>query len=824
VRRTVLGLSVVAALAALVGLAAPGAAVFEDQFTWPMDGSVTSDHWDCRDGCERYHRAVDIADGCGTDIYAARAGTASTHYDADGYGNYVIVDHGDGWSTLYAHLDEVQVADGDSVTRDTVLGTEGETGSATGCHVHFEARQDDQGEHVKRFLPAGEGDEVTAGEPVGAGHRVLEATSSTTLLDGPDVDDVPGEGDASVAGADAGDRFVAYASWTNADGETWHATFVDGRVGWLDDADATTVSDTTARIRVDTALNVREGPGTGHEAVGQVHGVQAYPVLDDDVDGDGDPWLSIPHADAEGGTGWVHADWVRPTAIGADGPLDGDELFLDPGHGGEDPGAQAGGTDEKDVVLDVALEARDRLVADGATVVLPRVTDKDVALDARTDAANAYQVDRFVSVHANSCGDCGADGTETYYHDSLDDTSTAADLAEELQAAVVDEAGTSDRGVKQENFHVLRESDMPAALVETAFLDDDGDREKLTSDDGQASFAEGIRVGVREHLDAGAPGDPDPVDTLDEGFEDPLANWTRTDAGGPASWTRTTDRAREGSSSIVVAGYGADEDDRLVTPPVNLTGDEAPRLVLASWMEGERACGLFGCTVYDHGTIEVTADGGDTWDTLEDEHWTTDGWATLAYDLTSYAGEIVRIRFTFTSDGATHNEGWYLDHVELYDPTPRLDAGFEDGLGDWSTTDAGGPASWTRTTDRAREDSWSVALAGYGADEDDRLVSPTVDLTDRRAPELELGSWMEGERACGLFGCTVYDHGTIEVTADGGDTWDTLEDEHWTTDGWATLAYDLTPYAGETVELRFAFASDGATHNEGWYVDAVTVR
>ncbi len=813
-------------LAALVVAASPASAVYEDQYTWPMDGEVTSEYWECRDNCDRYHRAIDIANGCDTPIYAARAGTASVHSDPDGYGNYVTVDHDDGWVTLYAHMDTVEVIEGEEVDRDTVLGYEGDTGASTGCHVHFEIRQDDEGpsHEVKKFLPGEIGQDKTHGDPVPLETRVLEVTSETDVLDGPDVDSVPDEGDEVIGTAETGDRQLAWSSWTNSDGELWYVIDFSGRMGWLPASSVTEVADTSTRVSVDTALNVRDGPGTEHTDVGNVYGAQTYPILDEEPDDDGDTWFEIPYDASSGETGWIHGGYANTVAHGTDGRLTGYTILVDPGHGGDDPGAQAGGVDEKTTNLEISLKLKDKLVDDGADVVMTRSTDETVSLTERTDMANAYDVDRFVSVHANACGDCGAEGTETYYHESLSEDSDAADMAEHVQDHVVQQAGTEDRGVKQADFHVLRESEMPANLVETAFLDHDGDRELLTSETGQHDFATGILDGVAADLgedDEDPTPEPDPG--LDEGFEAPLEGWTIADESGPEAWERTTDRAASGSWSIALDDYGADEDDRLTSPRIDLSGLEAPELVIASWMEGERSCGFFGCTIYDHGTIEVTDDGGDSWTTLETDYWDSDGWETLTYDLSSYEGETIQVRFTFTSDGSVHNEGWYLDDVRIEEDIPLFEDSFEADADGWSITDDGGPESWHRTSDRASDGSWSMGLHDYGANEDDALTSPTIDLAGVSAPELTLDSWMEGEQACGLFGCTIYDHGTIEVTDDGGDSWTTLETDYWDSDGWETLTYDLSSYEGETIQVRFTFTSDGSVHNEGWYLDDVRV-
>ncbi len=89
------------------------------------------------------HNGVDIAARIGTPIYAAAAGEVIISrvggYNG-GYGNYIVVKHGNGMQTLYAHLDEVQISAGTSVSKGDQIGTMGNTGKSTGVHLHFEVR------------------------------------------------------------------------------------------------------------------------------------------------------------------------------------------------------------------------------------------------------------------------------------------------------------------------------------------------------------------------------------------------------------------------------------------------------------------------------------------------------------------------------------------------------------------------------------------------------------------------------------------------------------------------------------------------------------
>jgi murein DD-endopeptidase MepM/ murein hydrolase activator NlpD len=109
---------------------------------WPADGAVT-DGYGPRWG--RMHVGIDIGILNSLDVTAAAAGTVTqTGYLAGyaGYGNVVLVEVGDGFSTLYAHLSSADVAHGQWIDAGTRLGTAGCTGSCTGTHLHFELRRD----------------------------------------------------------------------------------------------------------------------------------------------------------------------------------------------------------------------------------------------------------------------------------------------------------------------------------------------------------------------------------------------------------------------------------------------------------------------------------------------------------------------------------------------------------------------------------------------------------------------------------------------------------------------------------------------------------
>ena len=104
-------------------------------FVWPTSGRITQ-------GFRWYHRAIDIANKIGTPVLAADAGKVivAGWPDNVGYGNRVIIDHGNGFVTLYGHMSQVHVVVGQTVTRGNVIGLLGSTGRSTGPHLHFEIR------------------------------------------------------------------------------------------------------------------------------------------------------------------------------------------------------------------------------------------------------------------------------------------------------------------------------------------------------------------------------------------------------------------------------------------------------------------------------------------------------------------------------------------------------------------------------------------------------------------------------------------------------------------------------------------------------------
>lgn len=122
------------------------APVFQENFAWPRQDSITAPYGDLRtyNGKKQsQHYGTDIRGATGTPVYAANAGTVVMSRDAYASGNTVLVHHGAGLYTAYFHLSAMDVKDGERVERGQLLGKVGATGRVTGPHLHWGVKVDD---------------------------------------------------------------------------------------------------------------------------------------------------------------------------------------------------------------------------------------------------------------------------------------------------------------------------------------------------------------------------------------------------------------------------------------------------------------------------------------------------------------------------------------------------------------------------------------------------------------------------------------------------------------------------------------------------------
>ena len=166
-------------------------------------------------------------------------------------------------------------------------------------------------------------------------------------------------------------------------------------------------------------------------------------------------------------------------------------IFIDPGHGGSDPGAVSK-IKESQYNLIYALELGNALKQLGFEVNYSRTTDIDVSLASRTVKANDWGADYFISVHFNSGGGVGI---ETF---AFSAGGKGERLANAVQKGLIDFTGNTNRGVKFASFQVLRDTSMPAILIEGGFVDSDSDAQKIQTEDYRRKYIKGATKGICE--------------------------------------------------------------------------------------------------------------------------------------------------------------------------------------------------------------------------------------------------------------------------------------------------------------------------------------
>lgn len=159
-------------------------------------------------------------------------------------------------------------------------------------------------------------------------------------------------------------------------------------------------------------------------------------------------------------------------------------VYLDPGHGGSDPGAVANGLLEKNITLKLAEKIKEKLIAwYDVTVELTREEDKDVSLTERVEMANNAKADFFLSIHVNAGG---GEGYEDYIYNGLSAVSKTAALREIMHSVLANfytGYRCVDRGMKKADYYVLRKTNMSAVLCENLFIDSSYDAKLLKDDD-----------------------------------------------------------------------------------------------------------------------------------------------------------------------------------------------------------------------------------------------------------------------------------------------------------------------------------------------------
>lgn len=193
-------------------------------------------------------------------------------------------------------------------------------------------------------------------------------------------------------------------------------------------------------------------------------------------------------------------------------------IFLDPGHGGKDPGAQYLGLKEKDLNLQVSQQLKTKLESLGYKVIMSR--SSDVYLDfitERSRMSNETNADMFISIHFNATGhglDSGEDGIQTYtylptgnipsvinkkWHDNPTRLKYSYKLGSYIHQSVLATTQAKDAGLLAKSFAVLRETNKPAVLLELGYMDDSKESQKIRTKEYQQKLVDGIVQGIQQY-------------------------------------------------------------------------------------------------------------------------------------------------------------------------------------------------------------------------------------------------------------------------------------------------------------------------------------
>lgn len=163
------------------------------------------------------------------------------------------------------------------------------------------------------------------------------------------------------------------------------------------------------------------------------------------------------------------------------------KVFLDYGHGGNDPGAVCDGYLEKDFNLKIGKRIKYHLERHNFSVIESREGDTNPTLKERSNKANANKVDISVSIHVNAYTDIKAQGFETFYHLG---SNRGKQLATCVQKSVISaKLYTKNRGLKTNNLHMTREVIAPAILIEMGFITNKTDRDILINKSEEMAIA-----------------------------------------------------------------------------------------------------------------------------------------------------------------------------------------------------------------------------------------------------------------------------------------------------------------------------------------------
>ena len=310
---------------------------------------------------------------------------------------------------------------------------------------------------------------------------------------------------------------------------------------------------------------------------------------------------------------------------------------------------------------------------------------------------------------------------------------------------------------------------------------------------------------------------------IPEGFEGGLGDWYPErgtwQIGVPTSGPGSAFSGDNVAGTILDDNYGTNVDSRLASPPFVVPGaGENPRLRFMHWYDT--------LSTLASGVVEIKEEGGD-WIVLSSQYFHEGGgiWTRPSLDLSAYSGQTVQIAFRFVSSNDSRvDAGWYIDDVELVTGAVEFNIpeGFEGGLGDWyperGTWQIGVPASGPGSAFSGDNVAATILDDNYGTNVDSRLASPPFVVPGAgENPRLRFWHWYDT--------LSTLASGIVEIKEEGGD-WATILGPFINeSQVWSNVFFDLSPFAGEEVQIAFRFVSSNDSRvDPGWYLDDVHIE
>ncbi|MCD8924568.1 N-acetylmuramoyl-L-alanine amidase [Staphylococcus epidermidis] len=247
----------------------------------------------------------------------------------------------------------------------------------------------------------------------------------------------------------------------------------------------------TGQITITENAELRTGPNAAYPVIYKIDKGESFKKIDRKG-----KWIEVQnHAGTE--KGWV-AGWHTNLNIPADqslssNPLKGKTIVLDPGHGGSDQGASSSTPSkslEKNYTLKTAKELKKLLNKEGAHVKMTRSNDKYVSLDGRN-----IKGDAFISIHNDALDSSNANGVTVYWFKDKQES-----LAQTLNSAIQKKALLTNRGSRQQNYQVLRQTDIPAVLLELGYISNPTDESMINDQLHRQVVEQAIVDGLKQYF------------------------------------------------------------------------------------------------------------------------------------------------------------------------------------------------------------------------------------------------------------------------------------------------------------------------------------